>query len=124
MRVPGEVPIQEIGCVLSVLTVPAGLAAESEPASLLRAELLSQELTIRNWKPGDRYWPAYSRSEEKLKRLFAERRIPVNERVLWPVVLKGEDIVAVRSLPVAEQYCWRPGDGEALSLQWTTVIKF
>ena len=124
LRVPGEVPIQEIGYVLSVLTVPAGLAAESEPASLLRAELLSQELTIRNWKPGDRYWPAYSRSEEKLKRLFAERRIPVDERVLWPVVLKGEDIVAVRSLPVAEQYCWRPGDGEALSLQWTTVIKF
>ena len=120
-RVPGEVVIQEIGCLLRVMPVPAGYAIEGEPGTLLNADLIGPELRVRNWEPGDRYQPAYSGSEQKLKRLFHERRISAEERASWPVVLQGEEIIWVRGLAVADSYCWRPGGGEALSLQWAPV---
>jgi len=119
LLVPGEVAIQEIGCTVRVVPVSAELAAESKPGTLLSAKQLGGELRVRSWKPGDRYRPAYSGSEQKLKRLFAECKIPAEDRPTWPVVLKGDVIVAVRGLPVAERYCWRPGAGDALGLQWT-----
>jgi hypothetical protein len=53
----------------------------------------------------------------KLKELFLEWKIPASERALWPVVLKGTEIVWVRDLPVADAYCWRQGDGDALRVE-------
>ncbi len=117
LPVPGKAAIPELGCVLRIVPVPAAFAAVANPGMLLKAGLTGPELLVRNWQPGDRYQPAYRGSEEKLKRLFAERKIPADERPLWPVVLKGAEIVWVRGLPIAEAYCWRAGDGDALQIE-------
>ena len=121
LPVPGEVTIQEIGCVLRVVPVPASFAAEAQPGSLLNAAAVGPELQVRNWQPGDRFHPAYSGSEAKLKRLFAEHKIPADARPIWPVVLKGAEIIWVRGMPVAESCCWRDGDGEALQIECVLV---
>lgn len=117
LPVPGEVAIPEIGCVIQAVPVPAQFAAEAAPGTLLRADLIGPALRVRNWQHGDRYHPAHSGGEEKLKRLFAEKKIPAEQRASWPVVSKGGSIVWVRDLPVAEPFCWRQGDGDALSVQ-------
>ena len=79
------------------------------------------ELCVRNWCPGDRYHPAYSASEQKLKRLFSEHHIPAEERSSWPVVLKGYEIVWAGDLRVADSYCWREGDGDAIRIDCISV---
>jgi tRNA(Ile)-lysidine synthase len=117
LTVPGEVKLVEIGCTLRVVPVPASFADEADPGTLLAADLVGSEVCIRNWRPGDRYHVAYTGKEQKLKTLFLERKIPAAQRPLWPVMLKGTDIVWVRDLPVADAYCWRAGDGDALRVE-------
>jgi tRNA(Ile)-lysidine synthetase-like protein len=97
--------------------VPEESAHQAPPGTLLAASLAGSEMTVRNWRPGDRYLPANSRSEEKLKRLFSERKIPESERTTWPVVVVGEKIVWVRGFPVAQAYAWRTGMGDALQIE-------
>ena len=73
-------------------------------ATLLDHGRLELPLRVRNWQPGDRFWPAGRKHEEKLKRLFQERHIPAEARSEWPVVLSGATIVWVRDFPVAHGF--------------------
>ncbi len=119
LSVPGEVDLVEIGCTLRIVPVPAAFAQDADPGTLLRADLVGGEVCVRNWQAGDRYHVAYTGKGHKLKTLFLERKIPASDRPLWPVMLKGSDIVWVRELAVADAYCWRPGDGDALQVECT-----
>src|SRR5262249_12850869 len=113
LPIPGEVEIPEAGIRLRALVVSPAFAQEAEPGSLLNLDLVGPQLTIRNWLPGDRFQPAYSRSEEKLKRLFHEKKVPASDRSSWPVGVCESRIVWVRGFPVATTHQWR-GAGEAL----------
>ena len=115
LPVPGEAKIPALGLTLRAMTVTAEFARESPSGTLLNGNLLNPELTVRNWLPGDRFRPAHRRSDEKLKRIFTEQRIPPEQRSMWPVVLNGEDIVWVQGLPVASAYRWK-GDGDAVRI--------
>ncbi len=116
LPIPGEVRIDELGLTLRATIVPQEFGREMTPGELLSRDLVGTELTIRNWRPGDRFWPAHSGSEEKLKRLFAERKISADERPTWPVALREGEIVWVRGLPVAKAYCWS-GTGDGVKIE-------
>jgi tRNA(Ile)-lysidine synthase len=62
---------------------------------------LSGSLEVRNWRPGDQYWPRGSAGEEKIKTLFQKARIPRWERRHWPVVTDGSAIVWARQFGAA-----------------------
>ena len=116
LPVPGEVYIAEAGFTVRAVIVQEALAQECDGTdSLLSAARLGPELIVRNWRPGDRFWPLHSGSEEKLKRLFAEKHIPVEQRASWPIVLKGDQIVWVRGFPVGKAYAWG-GRGDGVKL--------
>jgi tRNA(Ile)-lysidine synthase len=117
LSIPGELCIPEIGATIRATLVKPEFAREAEPGSLLSADLVGPEVIIRNWRPGDRFWPAHSAAEEKLKRLFAEKRIPAEQRSTWPVALCGEQIVWVRGFPVARSFAWS-GSGGAVSIEF------
>jgi tRNA(Ile)-lysidine synthetase-like protein len=116
LPVPGEVHIAEIGLTVRCIPVPQEFAKEEPPDSLLSPEMLGSELIVRNWRPGDRFWPVHSKSEEKLKRLFSEKHVPAGQRPRWPVVLKGEQIVWVRGFPVSRAFAWS-GSGDAVKIE-------
>jgi tRNA(Ile)-lysidine synthetase-like protein len=118
LPIPGEARLIGTGLTVRVTIVPEDLARELPQAELLDRNLIGPELVIRNWRPGDRFWPAHSRSEEKLKRLFAEKHIP-EERTNWPVALGRGAIVWVRDFPVAQKYQWR-GKTDAVRIQTTS----
>jgi len=59
-------------------------------------ERLAGPLTLRNWRPGDLYHPLGSNSEQKIKTLFQEFRVPLWERRHWPVLIDGNSIVWAR----------------------------
>ena len=69
-------------------------------------------LTLRSWRAGDRICPLGHTGPVKLKELFQRRRIPVHERLWWPVLESAGEIVWVRGFPLA-----RPaGQAEGLRL--------
>jgi tRNA(Ile)-lysidine synthase len=116
LPIPGEIYMPGAALMLRATIVPEAFGREMPPGELLSYDLLGSELKIRNWRPGDRFWPAHSRSEEKLKRLFSEKNIPAEQRATWPVALRNDDIVWVRGFPVAAAYRWQ-GKGQAVKIE-------
>jgi tRNA(Ile)-lysidine synthase len=116
LPIPGRTVISEADIAVQATIISAEAAALEPPGTLLRAAVVGSDLIIRNWQPGDRFRPAHSASEEKLKRLFSKKRIPAEQRPLWPVALSGGQIVWVRQFPVAHDFAWIPGDGDAVKI--------
>jgi len=107
---PGEVQIAEIGSLIRARIVSAtALAAAGDVdgkrynrAQLFDPRRLAAELTVRNWRAGDRYWPGRGKSPRKVKELL--QRIPRAQRELWPVVLSGSEIVWMRGFPPSSRF--------------------
>ncbi|MGA7512798.1 MAG: tRNA lysidine(34) synthetase TilS [Candidatus Sulfotelmatobacter sp.] len=101
LAVPGRSLVAELGVVIEALLIaPDAQDAEYNPQELLRAELLPGRLLVRNWRAGDRFWPAHTKSPKKIKELLQERHVGQPERRLWPVIVSGDEIVWMRGFPV------------------------
>ena len=101
LPVPGRAVVPEVGGVIEALRIRPGVQiAEYNPQQLLRADLLPERLIMRNWRPGDRFWPAHTKSPKKVKELLQERRIAQAQRRFWPVAVSGEEIIWMRGFPV------------------------
>ncbi len=106
LPVPGRAAVLELGGVIEALRVtPEARIAEYNPQQLLRADILPRSLIVRNWRAGDRFWPAHTKSPKKIKELLQERHVPQPGRRLWPVAVSGEEIVWMRGWPVPARWC-------------------
>jgi len=99
LAVPGSVEVPELGSRFEARLVPGKSAEVYNPEHLLNGELLATELRVRNWHPGDRFWPAHSKAPKKVKELLQERHVAGEERKHWPVVVSGEKLVWLRGFP-------------------------
>jgi tRNA(Ile)-lysidine synthase len=109
LPLPGRAMVYEAGSVVEAQRVPAGTEAEYNGARLLDAGSLPGSLRVRNWRPGDRFWPAHTKSPKKIKELLQEQHVPQPERRFWPVVVSGDEIVWVRGLPLPDKFRAQPG---------------
>ncbi|MHB8642912.1 MAG: tRNA lysidine(34) synthetase TilS [Gaiellaceae bacterium] len=55
-------------------------------------------LKVRTWRPGDRL----AGRSKKIQDVFVDAKIPRSERNQWPLVVKGNDVVAVPGLVEAD----------------------
>lgn len=109
LSLPGRTMVTEIGMGLEVLLVPPAERERYNPDDFLDASRLASSLRVRNWRAGDRYWPAHTKAPKKIKELLQERHVSGAERRLWPVVVSGDDVVWVRGFRAPS---WlRPRDG-------------
>jgi tRNA(Ile)-lysidine synthase len=67
-------------------------------------------LQVRGWRAGDRL----AGRQKKVQDLFVDAKVPRSEREAWPLVVKGDEVVAVPGIATA------PGYEEAVTLQETT----
>lgn len=121
LPIPGEVAIRELRILLRAKLV-TGVTAPSQSGNYptrdgaynddhkLAIERLTTPLTIRNWRPGDRFWPAHTRSEKKVKELLQDRRVTSRQKSLWPVALAGDQIVWMRGFPVSSCHVAKAGE--------------
>jgi tRNA(Ile)-lysidine synthase len=107
--VPGRTVVVETGSCFEVQRVRGGGGAGYNPDHLLDAESLPGRLRVRNWRAGDRFWPAHTKSPKKVKELLQERHIVQHERRLWPVVVSGDEIVWLRGFPAPAKFRARAG---------------
>jgi tRNA(Ile)-lysidine synthase len=55
-------------------------------------------LSVRGWRPGDRL----AGRRKKVQDVFVDAKIPRSEREAWPLVVRGDDVVAVPGIVEAE----------------------
>jgi len=99
LPVPGSVEVPETGSCFEAVLVPGNAAEGYNPEDLLDRSLLTSELKVRNWRAGDRFWPAHTKAPKKIKELLLESKVVGPLRKLWPVVVTGTDVVWVRGFP-------------------------
>ena len=56
---------------------------------LIRARVAG--LKVRSWRPGDRL----AGRSKKIQDVFVDAKIPRSEREAWPLVVRGDEVVAV-----------------------------
>ena len=111
LSVPGEIKVPETGTWFqAVRIIPGSFPCGANPDHLFDPKHLAKELVVRNWRSGDRFWPAHTKSPKKLKELLQQRHVALPERKLWPVVVSGEEIVWVRGFPPPARL--RAGEGQ------------
>lgn len=115
LPVPGAVDVPEANTRFEARLVSA--KPGYNPEHLLDPALLPKELLVRNWRPGDRFWPAHSKSPKKIKELLQERQISGSERALWPVVANGTDVVWLRGFSANTRWLLPRGAEQGLLLQ-------
>jgi tRNA(Ile)-lysidine synthase len=97
------------------------VASARDAATLLDRAQLAPKLTVRNWRPGDRFFPAKTKAPKKLKDLLEPgrvlRHISPAERKSWPVVESAGRIVWVRGFPAPEALASITGDQQAVLIE-------
>ena len=108
--VPGEVKVPEAGLVISALPIstdvalPSVLSARGSTVAVA-AGLLSKELVVRSWRPGDVVRPLGLGGHKKLQDFFVDRKVARRERRKVPIVAdKSKGIVWVVGHTVAEDF--------------------
>ena len=113
--VPGKVDLPEAGIVLETALVPT--LAGYNPLHCLDRSVLQRPLRVRNWRAGDRFWPAHTKGPKKIKELLQDRRVLGKEKKLWPVVTSGDDIVWMRGFAVPAQFGPKESTAEAVMIR-------
>jgi tRNA(Ile)-lysidine synthase len=121
--VPGEVEIPELKVKIRAQLVSAGNNISGYNSALLNRAMLAPELTVRNWRPGDRFFPAHTRSPRKVKELLQPARlgheVSPAERRAWPVIESAGEIVWMRGFSVPQAYAAIAGQG--IVIEETTI---
>jgi tRNA(Ile)-lysidine synthase len=113
--VPGAVKIPALGACIEARVVEVGSVAEDRHGQLLDLGRMPKEVLIRNWRAGDRYWPAHTAAAKKVKELLTERHATGAEKKLWPVaVAEGCGLVWMRGFAVPAAFSAPPGAATAI----------
>ncbi|MGA2964036.1 MAG: tRNA lysidine(34) synthetase TilS [Candidatus Korobacteraceae bacterium] len=115
LQVPGELPVPEAGWLIKVC--PVRVTDSHAPANLLDPKRIETELTVRNWRPGDRYQSLGDEREKKLKVYFQQYRIPPEKRTMWPLVFSNQQVIWAPGMPVASAFAFRENRGMALQIE-------
>ena len=99
LSIPGSVEVRETESRFEAVLISGNAAKGYNPGDLLDRALLASEVKVRNWRPGDRFWPSHTKVPKKIKELLQERHVTGPERKLWPVVVSETDVVWLRGFP-------------------------
>ncbi len=74
-------------------------------------------ITIRNFRPGDRFAPFGLQGTQKLKKFFIDHKIPRERRRDYPLVVSGGEIIWIAGLRRSERARIEPGSAAILKLE-------
>jgi tRNA(Ile)-lysidine synthase len=83
------------------------------------ADKVGGGITLRHWRPGDRFQPIGLKSPVKLQDLFTNRKIPrARRRELIVAVAENEEIFWVEGLRISENFKLTPRTRRRLAWRW------
>lgn len=113
LYIPGELYIPEVPCRLyaryveNVETTRFEAYHKAGKGAVIYVhanQLPSNHLTVRNRRPGDRFWPLGMSSDVKLKDFFIKTKLSKRHRDRVPLVFAGNELVWVTGQRVAEPF--------------------
>ena len=122
LAVPGSVELARTASriTLQVLEKAGGVESHATVVNELDWEQLrglegaGPALEVRNWRPGDQYRRVGQSTEEKIKHLFQETRVPLWERRNWPIITYNGVILWTRRFGAAAAFAAGPATRIAL----------
>jgi tRNA(Ile)-lysidine synthase len=118
LAVPGEVFLPELGLHIAAVAVDVTNVPQQDRQALLDPPQLGEKVVIRNWRPGDRYWPAHTKQEKKVKDLLSDRHATGFAKKRWPVAVGRGELVWMRGFAVPK--AWQAHSAKAI---WIREIK-
>ncbi len=103
LSIPGEIELAFIHSIYRSSfppIVPSENVLNRWELYLLKEEIRAG-LQIRNWKPGDRYFPRGASSPKKLKELFSQEKISRELRSSWPIFTLEKEILFAKGFPIS-----------------------
>jgi len=101
LTLPGAVKIPQLSASIEARVVDVAEVPEHAHAHLLDLGRMPKQVLIRNWRAGDRYWPAHTSAARKVKELLSDRHAAGAEKKLWPVAFAdGCGLVWMRGFAV------------------------
>jgi tRNA(Ile)-lysidine synthetase-like protein len=83
------------------------------------ADKVGGNITLRHWRPGDRFQPIGLRSSVKLQDLFTNRKIPrTRRRALMVAAAENREIFWVEGLRISENFKLTPQTRRRLVWRW------
>jgi tRNA(Ile)-lysidine synthase len=94
---PSVVSVPDANVFVSFRIVPAQPDLAIQVPELNRvffdADLVPFPLVLRNFRPGDRFSPWGMVGTRKVKNIFIDAKTPLRVRRVWPLLVKGNDIL-------------------------------
>ena len=109
LPLPGETVVPELESVFHAGFSPA--PCDGSERNLADSRAVTSPLVIRNWRPGDRFWPAHSKQESKVKELLQDRHITGDVKKQWPVIACGNKVIWMRGFGVHREFLSSNGNG-------------
>ena len=118
LSVPGKVAVLE-----SRLNVEAVLVNDADRREdMLESGFALRELVVRNWRSGERFWPAHTKEPKKIKELLQDKHITGDAKRGWLVIASGDEVVWVRGFGVRRDFRAKNGRGILIRESPITVV--
>jgi tRNA(Ile)-lysidine synthase len=111
LLVPGQVEVPEAAITIGANIVDRKNHGPGANSLHLLDSRFAVGLLVRNWRAGDRFWPANSKRPKRVKELLQDRHITGNEKKTWPVIARGEDVLWLRAFGVRRDLQTQTGTG-------------
>lgn len=121
LPVPGRIKVPEAGRWIEALLVRPTAESAYNPDDAIDPFLLERELQVRNWRPGDRFWPEHTKSPKKIKDLLQEHHVTGTDRKRVPIVVSGSEVIWVQGFSIPKALRSRDPRREALIIQETKL---
>jgi len=122
----GIYDLKEIGCNLSIeeIRYKKGLRLRgSKWTALLDAEKLPFPLTLRTFKPGDRFVPFGMNGHKKLKDFFVDLKVPLEQRYSTPILCCDDTVVWVCGFRIDDRFKVTPETKKLMKLVFSPLPK-
>ena len=104
---PGVFDLETLGCAIQLEEVERKILPElktSPWAACLDADRITYPLTLRNFRPGDRFVPLGMTGHKKLKSFFIDMKIPSHVRARLPILLQGNELIWVCGIRIDDRF--------------------
>jgi len=116
LPVPGKVRVAEACIVLETSLLRD--AGQVQRDDLVHSRFAQRKWMVRNWRAGERFWPAHTKEPKKIKELLQDRHITGERKQRWPVIACGEEIIWLRGFGVRRDL--QASDGGGVLIRGTT----
>lgn len=115
----GETRINEIGRSIKIdeLIYSPNITVDTDAdTAMVDRRLISYPLTLRNFRPGDRFIPLGMKGHRKVKDFFIDLKIPPHARKQTPVLLHKDQIVWIGGYRLSDSFKVTPNTRNMLKI--------